>query len=32
MAIGRLAQGRYRLRLYADGRLAARARFTVRRF
>ena len=32
MAIGRLAPGRYRLRLYADGKLAATARFTVRRF
>jgi len=32
MAIGRLAPGRYRLRLYADGKLAAKARFTVRRF
>ena len=30
MALGRLARGRYRLRLLVNGRVAARARFTVR--
>jgi hypothetical protein len=30
MALGRLARGRYRLRLFVNGRVAARARFTVR--
>jgi hypothetical protein len=30
MALGRLARGRYRLRLRVNGRVAARARFTVR--
>ena len=32
IALGRLSWGRYRLRLLVDGRLGARARFTVRRF
>lgn len=32
MSLGRLARGRYRLRLFADGKPAATARFRVRRF
>jgi hypothetical protein len=32
MALGRLARGRYRLRLLVDGKTAATARFRVRRF
>ena len=31
MALGRLAYGRYRLRLLVDGRPTANARFTVRK-
>ncbi len=30
MALGRLAKGRYRLRLLVNGRVAAKARFRVR--
>ena len=32
MALGRLARGRYRLRLFVDGKTAATARFRLRRF